>query len=99
MLNDNGYGDKKFASNCDASGLAFSKPRDAISAALQSTVLDACAMTPQEKERRILACLKGTPSESEAPRDILVNGPDHVVYVPKQPRSPESRDPAKTGDT
>ena len=74
-----------------------------------ATVLLACAVlhgaavdvsaTQQEKERRILSCLRGTPSAAEAPRDILVNKPDYVVYVPKQPRKPELRDPAKTGDT
>ena len=55
--------------------------------------------TLQEKERRILSCLKGSPSETEAPRDILVNKPDYVVFVPKQPRERDRREPAKTGDT
>ena len=52
-----------------------------------------------EKERRILEYLKGTPSETEAPRDILVNKPDYVVFVPKQPRDPGRRDWSKPGDT
>lgn len=52
-----------------------------------------------EKERRILSALKGTPSEKESPRDILVNRPDYVVFVPKQPRNVNLRDNAKPGDT
>lgn len=48
---------------------------------------------------QILAALKGTPSEREAPRDILVNRPDYVVFVPRQPRDPKLRDPKKPGDT
>ena len=39
------------------------------------------------------------PSEREAPRDILVNRPDYVVFVPRQPRDPKLRDPKKPGDT
>ena len=56
---------------------------------------------PAEKEKaeRILAYLKGTPSETEDPRGILKNKPDYVVFVPKQPRAKERRDPAKPGDT
>ena len=56
---------------------------------------------PAEKEKaeRILAYLKGTPSETEDPRGILKNKPDYVVFVPKQPRAKEMRDPAKPGDT
>ena len=57
------------------------------------------AMPQQEKERRILASIKGTATETDAPRDILVNKPDYVVFVPKQSYKPEKRDPAKTGDT
>ena len=53
----------------------------------------------KEKEDRILAYLKGTPSETEDPRGILKNKPDYVVFVPKQPRAKEKRDPAKPGDT
>ncbi|MBR0506262.1 MAG: exo-alpha-sialidase [Kiritimatiellae bacterium] len=53
----------------------------------------------KEKEDCILAYLKGTPSEIESPRDILKNKPDYVVFVPKQPRAKEKRDPAKPGDT
>ena len=37
------------------------------------------------KDRRILASLKGTPSEAGNPRDILVNNPDYVVFVPRNP--------------
>ena len=51
------------------------------------------------KERRILASIKGTATETDAPRDILVNKPDYVVFVPRQSYKPEKRDPAKTGDT
>ena len=53
----------------------------------------------REKEARILAYLRETPSETEAPRDILKNKPDYVVFVPKQPRAKDKRDPAKPGDT
>ncbi|MBO7686836.1 MAG: hypothetical protein J6V72_10660, partial [Kiritimatiellae bacterium] len=53
----------------------------------------------KEKEDYILAYLKGTPSEKEDPRGILKNYPDYVVFVPKQPRAKEKRDPAKPGDT
>jgi hypothetical protein len=52
-----------------------------------------------EKERRLLSYLKGTPSETEAPRDIFVNKPDYVVFVPKQPRDVGKRDRSKPGDT
>ena len=73
-----------------------------VSAAV-GLALGACAADAESaltaKDRRILAYLNGTPSETEAPRDILVNKPDYVVYVPKQPRKPALRDPAKTGDT
>ncbi|MCQ2392812.1 MAG: exo-alpha-sialidase [Kiritimatiellae bacterium] len=57
--------------------------------------------TPEDKARaaKILPFLKGTPSEHEAPRDILVNLPDYVVFVPKQPRATELRDGTKPGDT
>ena len=69
-------------------------------AALHGAAADVSA-TQQEKERRILSCLRGTPSAAEAPRDILVNKPDYVVYVPKQPRKPELRStrttPCRTG--
>ena len=41
----------------------------------------------KEKEDHILAYPKGTPSETEAPRDILKDKPDYVVFVPKQPRA------------
>ena len=59
------------------------------------------AATPEEraKRERILARLKGTPSATEDPRGILVNKPDYVVFVPKQPRATERRDPARPGDT
>ena len=57
------------------------------------------AETAAEKEARILVAVKGTPSETEAPRDILVNKPDYVVYVPRQPRDWKKRDPGKMGDT
>lgn len=60
---------------------------------------DAVRMTPQEKEDYVLSKLKGTPSEYEAPRDILVNKPDYVVFVPKQSHKWDKRDPKKTGDT
>ena len=51
------------------------------------------------REAQILAALKGTPSEREDPRGILVNKPDYVVFVPRQPRDPRLRDPKKPGDT
>ena len=60
-------------------------------------VLGACAADADSaaKERRILASIKGTPREREAPRDILVNKPDYVVFVPKQPLKLELRNPRK----
>ena len=59
------------------------------------------AATAEEraKQAAVLAKLKGTPSEREDPRGILVNRPDYVVFVPKQPRDKALRDPAKPGDT
>ena len=59
------------------------------------------APSPEEmaKQARILAYLKGTPSEKEDPHGILVNKPDYVVFVPKQPRSKDLRNPARPGDT
>ena len=53
----------------------------------------------RQKRERILSYLKGTPSEREDPKGILVNKPDYVVFVPKQPRQVELRDPSKPGDT
>ena len=57
--------------------------------------------TPEDLARaaKILPYLKGTPSEREVPRDILVNKPDYVVFVPKQPRRTEDRDGTRPGDT
>ena len=55
--------------------------------------------SPEERDAYALSKLRGTPSEHEAPRDILVNRPDYVVFIPKQPRKWEWRDPAKTGDS
>ena len=62
---------------------------------------DKAADSPEERawQEKILAHLKGTPSATEAPRDILVNRPDYVVFVPKQPRAKEKRDPSRPGDT
>ena len=62
---------------------------------------DKAADSPEERawQEKILAHLKGTPSATEAPRDILVNRPDYVVFVPKQPRMTEKRDPSRPGDT
>ena len=49
-----------------------------VSAAV-GLALGACAADAESaltaKDRRILAYLNGTPSETEAPRDILVNVP------------------------
>ena len=53
----------------------------------------------QDREAYVLSRLSGTPSEHEAPRDILANNPDYVVFVPRQPRNAALRDPRKTGDT
>ena len=52
-------------------------------------------VTPEEraKQARILSYLKGTPSERDDPRGILVNKPDYVVFVPRQ-----SADLARPGD-
>ena len=57
--------------------------------------------SPEElvRQKRILGYLKGTPSEKENPRSILVNRPDYVVFVPRQPRDKTRRDPSKPGDT
>lgn len=68
-------------------------------ASLHLAAADIQTMSQQEKERRILASIKGTPTETDAPRDILVNKPDYVVFVPRQSYKPEKRDSAKTGDT
>lgn len=35
----------------------------------------------------------------EDARDILINRPDYVVFIPRQPRDKEKRDPSKPGDT
>lgn len=61
-------------------------------------LIAAALVASAEREARILAAVKGTPSETEAPGDILVNRPDYVVFVPKQPRDIAKRDIAKTGD-
>ena len=61
-------------------------------------LIAAALVASAEREARILAAVKGTPSETEAPGDILVNKPDYVVFVPKQPRDIAKRDIAKTGD-
>ena len=68
-------------------------------AVLHGAAADVRTTPQQQKERRILSCLRGTPSAAEAPRDILVNKPDYVVYVPKQPRKPELRNSFYTSYT
>ena len=57
--------------------------------------------SPEDQARaaKILPYLKGSPSEQECPRDILVNKPDYVVFVPKQPRRWEDRNWKRPGDT
>ena len=52
-----------------------------------------------EKEDYALSKVVGTPSEREAPRDILVNQPDYVVYVPRQVRDRRLQNPSLKGDT
>lgn len=67
---------------------------DAFAVLVQSTY-----KSEAEKANFICAAVKGTPSETEDPRGILVNKPDYVVFVPKQPRAKDKRNPAKPGDT
>jgi len=55
--------------------------------------------TREETERYALAKVVGTPSEHEAPQDILVNQPDYVVYVPRQVRDRKRQNGAMRGDT
>ena len=45
-----------------------------------------------------LEALKGTDKEWYI-FDILVNKPDYLVFIPKQPIAADLRDPAKPGDT
>jgi len=52
-----------------------------------------------EHDRRIVAYVRGKPAGKTDPRDILVQKPDYVVYVPDQPISHSLRDPKKRGDS
>ncbi len=57
---------------------------------------------PNERVARVVEALKRDTSRLDAPllaQDILVNRPDYVVFIPRQPRDKEKRDPTKPGDT
>lgn len=57
---------------------------------------------PNERVARVVEALKRDTSRPDAQtdaQDILVNRPDYVVFIPRQPRDKEKRDAAKPGDT
>jgi hypothetical protein len=57
---------------------------------------------PNARVARVVEALKRDTSHPDAAlnaQDILVNRPEYVVFVPKQPRDQARRDPAKPGDT
>jgi hypothetical protein len=57
---------------------------------------------PNARVARIVEMLKHDTNHLDAQenaRDILINRPDYVAFIPKQPRDKEKRDPAKPGDT
>ena len=53
---------------------------------------------PNERVARVVEALTRDTSRPDA-QDILVNRPDYVVFIPRQPRDKEKRDPSKPGDT
>ncbi len=56
---------------------------------------------PNARVARVVELLKNDASRLDAQedaRDILVNRPDYVAFIPRQPRDPAKRDPAKPGD-
>jgi len=60
------------------------------------------SFTPAGRVRRVIEMLKHDGSRLDAKtdaQDIRVNRPDYVVFVPRQPRDKDKRDPAKPGDT
>jgi hypothetical protein len=57
---------------------------------------------PNARVARVVEMLKHDATRLDAQedaRDILVNRPDYVVFIPKQPRDKEKRDPSRPGDT
>jgi hypothetical protein len=57
---------------------------------------------PNERVARVVEALRRDTSRPDAQmdaQDILVNRPDYVVFIPRQPRDKEKRDAAKPGDT
>lgn len=57
---------------------------------------------PNARVARVVDMLKQDTSHPDAQlnaQDIVVNRPDYVVFIPRQPRDKEKRDPAKPGDT
>ncbi|MDD2600099.1 MAG: sialidase family protein [Kiritimatiellae bacterium] len=58
--------------------------------------------SPPERVKRVIEILKADTTRVDAGRyaeDIQVNRPDYVVFIPRQPRDNEKRDPAQPGDT
>jgi len=57
---------------------------------------------PPERVKRVIEMLKADTTRIDAlkgAQDIQVNRPDYVVFIPKQPRDKEKRDPSQPGDT
>ena len=57
---------------------------------------------PNARVARVVEMLKHDTTRLDAQenvQDILVNRPDYVVFIPKQPRDKAKRDPVKPGDT
>ena len=58
--------------------------------------------TPNARVARVVEALKADTTRLDAKlnaQDILVNRPDYVVFIPRQPRDKTKRDPARPGDT
>ena len=57
---------------------------------------------PNARVARVVEALNADATRLDAKlnaQDILVNRPDYVVFVPRQPRDKAKRDPARPGDT
>lgn len=57
---------------------------------------------PNERVARVVELLKNDTTSIDAlhnAQDISANRPDYVVFIPKQPRDKQKRDPSKPGDT
>ena len=57
---------------------------------------------PNERVARVVEALARDASRPDAQvsaQDLLVNRPDYVVFIPRQPRDREKRDPSRPGDT